>query len=80
MVQVENEYGSYGSDQDYLRDLADGPARTAASTVPLFTSDGPEDHMLTGGSLPGVLATANFGSDAPEAFEHAAPSPAHRAR
>lgn len=36
--------------------------------VPLFTSDGPEDHMLTGGSVPGILATANFGSEAREAF------------
>ncbi|MFI0236751.1 beta-galactosidase family protein [Streptomyces sp. NPDC016845] len=68
MVQVENEYGSYGSDARYLRALADLLADTGV-TVPLFTSDGPEDHMLTGGSVPGVLATANFGSHAREAFE-----------
>ncbi|MEU6667371.1 beta-galactosidase family protein [Streptomyces sp. NPDC046727] len=68
MVQVENEYGSYGSDTGYLEELA-GLLRTAGVTVPLFTSDGPEDHMLTGGSLPGVLATVNFGSHAREAFE-----------
>ncbi|MEV7176773.1 glycoside hydrolase family 35 protein [Kitasatospora sp. NPDC093679] len=64
MVQVENEYGSFGSDTGYLRHLADGLLRRGV-TVPLFTSDGPEDHMLTGGTLPGVLATVNFGS-APE--------------
>ncbi|QEU95023.1 beta-galactosidase [Streptomyces kanamyceticus] len=68
MVQVENEYGSYGSDQVYLRHLAD-LLRAEGVTVPLFTSDGPEDHMLTGGSVPGVLATANFGSGARKAFE-----------
>ncbi|RCH69679.1 beta-galactosidase [Streptomyces sp. SDr-06] len=68
MVQVENEYGSYGSDRGYLRHLAD-LLHECGITVPLFTSDGPEDHMLTGGSLPGVLATANFGSGAREAFE-----------
>ncbi|WP_455361050.1 glycoside hydrolase family 35 protein [Streptomyces sp. SYSU K21746] len=68
MVQVENEYGSYGSDQVYLRHLAE-LLRERGVTVPLFTSDGPEDHMLTGGSLPGVLATANFGSGAREGFE-----------
>lgn len=68
MVQVENEYGSYGSDRGYLRHLAD-LLRECGITVPLCTSDGPEDHMLTGGSLPGVLATANFGSGAREAFE-----------
>ncbi|MFD4999182.1 glycoside hydrolase family 35 protein [Streptomyces buecherae] len=67
MVQVENEYGSYGSDQRYLRHLADVLRRCGVS-VPLFTSDGPEDHMLTGGCLPGVLATVNFDAGAREAF------------
>ncbi|SDK09955.1 glycoside hydrolase family 35 protein [Streptomyces indicus] len=67
MVQVENEYGSYGSDRAYLRHLTD-VLRDLGVEVPLFTSDGPEDHMLTGGSVPGVLATVNFGSDATAAF------------
>ncbi|MGN9760313.1 glycoside hydrolase family 35 protein [Streptomyces sp. SD31] len=68
MVQVENEYGSYGSDAEYLRRLAD-LLREYGVTVPMFTSDGPEDHMLSGGSIPGVLATVNFGSHARVAFE-----------
>ncbi len=68
MVQVENEYGSYGSDATYLRHLAD-LLREHGVTVPLFTSDGPEDHMLSGGSVPGILATVNFGSHARVAFE-----------
>ncbi|MFF4254588.1 beta-galactosidase family protein [Streptomyces sp. NPDC001663] len=68
MVQVENEYGSYGSDAEYLRLLAE-LLREKGVIVPLVTSDGPEDHMLTGGSIPGVLATVNFGSRAREAFE-----------
>ncbi|MGW1495344.1 glycoside hydrolase family 35 protein [Streptomyces sp. NPDC002402] len=67
MVQAENEYGSYGSDQNYLRHLVD-LLRGCGVSVPLVTSDGPEDHMLTGGSVPGVLATVNFGSGAREAF------------
>ncbi|QNS08969.1 glycoside hydrolase family 35 protein [Streptomyces xanthii] len=67
MVQVENEYGSFGSDHVYLRALADLLLGLGV-TVPLFTSDGPEDHMLTGGSVPGILATANFGSQAREGF------------
>ncbi|TXS03097.1 beta-galactosidase [Streptomyces sp. col6] len=67
MVQAENEYGSYGTDAVHLRQLADLLAASGVS-VPLFTSDGPEDHMLTGGSVPGLLATANFGSGAREAF------------
>ncbi|MER5359136.1 beta-galactosidase family protein [Streptomyces sp. NPDC002785] len=68
MVQAENEYGSYGTDRVYLQRVA-GMLRERGVTVPLFTSDGPEDHMLTGGSVPGLLATANFGSGAREAFE-----------
>ncbi|GGT23678.1 glycoside hydrolase family 35 protein [Streptomyces purpureus] len=67
MVQAENEYGSYGSDRGYLRHVVD-LLHACDVTVPLFTSDGPEDHMLTGGSVPGVLATVNFGSGAREAF------------
>ncbi|WP_405758558.1 beta-galactosidase [Streptomyces sp. NBC_01420] len=67
MVQAENEYGSYGTDTVYLGQLADLLTESGV-VVPLFTSDGPEDHMLTGGSVPGLLATANFGSGAREAF------------
>ncbi|MGW6458240.1 beta-galactosidase [Streptomyces sp. NPDC055078] len=67
MVQAENEYGSYGSDAGYPLRVVD-MLRRLGVTVPLFTSDGPEDHMLTGGSVPGVLATVNFGSDARDAF------------
>lgn len=68
MVQVENEYGSYGSDHGYLRHLADELLGHGIE-VPLFTSDGPGDWWLTGGALPGVLATVNFGSEPERAFE-----------
>ncbi|WP_406257244.1 glycoside hydrolase family 35 protein [Streptomyces nigra] len=68
MVQVENEYGSYGSDAEYPRLLA-GLLRDVGVTVPLCTSDGPEEHMLSAGSVPGVLATVNFGANAREAFD-----------
>ncbi|MEU8544490.1 beta-galactosidase family protein [Streptomyces sp. NPDC048717] len=68
MVQVENEYGSYGTDTAYLEWLRDLLVACGVE-VPLFTSDGPEDHMLTGGSVPGLPATANFGSGARKAFE-----------
>ena len=67
MIQVENEYGSYGDDQVYLHYLADGLLRRGIE-VPLFTSDGATDFMLTGGTLPGILKTANFGSKATEQF------------
>ncbi|RAX49844.1 beta-galactosidase [Arthrobacter sp. AQ5-05] len=67
MVQVENEYGSFGSDARYL-ELVHKALVQRGIDVPLFTSDGPEDHMLTGGMVPGITATANFGSGAGGAF------------
>ncbi|XVV01074.1 beta-galactosidase [Actinosynnema sp. CA-248983] len=67
MAQVENEYGSYGSDHTYLAHLRDGLRRRGID-VPLFTSDGGEALFLTGGLVEGALATANFGSDAAGQF------------
>lgn len=67
-VQIENEYGSYGNDQTYLNYIKDGLRRRGVDVL-LFTSDGPEDGMLQGGSVPGVLATVNFGSRPKESFE-----------
>ncbi len=58
-VQVENEYGAYGDDTAYLEHIADSLRRCGVD-VPLFTCDQPTD--LERGALPGVLATANFGS------------------
>jgi beta-galactosidase len=68
MVQIENEYGSYGNDAAYLRHLADGLIRRGIE-VPLFTSDGPTELMLAGGAIPGAWATLNFGSKPAEAFD-----------
>ncbi|MBO0812874.1 MAG: beta-galactosidase [Microlunatus sp.] len=66
-VQVENEYGSFGNDHDYLQHLRDGLIERGV-TVLLFTSDGPSRLMLAGGTLPDTLATVNFGSRQQEAF------------
>lgn len=60
-VQVENEYGSYGSDPAYLQWLHDTLRAHGIGTL-LFTSDGPTDAMLTHGTVPGVLKTGNFGA------------------
>ena len=65
MMQVENEYGSYGDDGEYLAYIRNG-MRARGITVPLFTSDGSADFMLTGGTLPDVHKTCNFGSRAGE--------------
>lgn len=68
MMQVENEYGSYANDKKYLEWLRD-TMRELGVTVPLCTSDGPTHDMLHGGTIDGVLATANFGSRVEEAFK-----------
>ncbi len=67
LVQVENEYGSYGDDSEYIRYLAKG-LKDRGIDVPLFTSDGAEYQMLTAGTVPEIHKTANFGSRAAEQF------------
>lgn len=66
-VQIENEYGSYGNDKNYLSYLKNGMQERGINVL-LFTSDGPTDQMLQGGTLPDVLATVNFGSRPEEEF------------
>ncbi|MCK8487953.1 beta-galactosidase [Paenibacillus sp. MBLB2552] len=66
-LQIENEYGSYGSDKAYLNHLKNAMIARGMDVL-LFTSDGPEDHMLQGGMIDRVFATVNFGSRAKEAF------------
>lgn len=75
-VQIENEYGSYGSDAAYLAHVRDGLAARGIDGW-LFTSDGPGPDWLTHGALPGTHATVNFGSRAAESF---AALDAHTAR
>ncbi|MEV4560797.1 glycoside hydrolase family 35 protein [Kitasatospora sp. NPDC049285] len=58
-VQVENEFGAYSDRTDHLAQLA-ALLRRLGVDVPLFTCDQPGD--LVRGSLPGTLATVNFGS------------------
>lgn len=65
LVQIENEYGAYGADKDYLGELV-RVTREAGITVPLTTVDQPNDQMLADGSIPGVHKTASFGSRATE--------------
>ena len=61
LVQVENEYGAFGSDQRYLAELA-RHTRAAGVTVPLTTVDQPLGEMLVAGGLEGLHRTASFGS------------------
>ncbi len=66
MVQVENEYGSYGDDPAYLKAHVDA-IRKGGYTGTLFTADPPP--ALKNGTIPGIAATVNFGNDAKKAFE-----------
>lgn len=68
MMQVENEYGSYGDDKQYLAALRDGMIERGVD-VPLVTSDGPEHDMLICGHVDGVFQTGNFGSNAKGNFK-----------
>lgn len=61
LLQVENEYGAYGTDQDYLRWISDAYLQLGL-TVPQVTVDQPEPRMLHHGGLPDVLRTGSFGS------------------
>lgn len=60
MVQVENEYGSYGNDRDYIGVLRDY-LKEAGFEVPLFTCDGPS--QLKNDTRPDLFCVVNFGGD-----------------
>jgi beta-galactosidase len=68
LVQVENEYGAYGSDKAYLKALTDLSKRIGV-TVPLITVDQPLDDMIENGSLPELHKTASFGSRVTERLD-----------
>lgn len=55
MSQVENEYGSYGSNHNYIAALRDMMFE-AFPGIPLYTNDGGTKEMLEGGQIPGALA------------------------
>ena len=56
MVQVENEYGSYAADKEYLAALRD-MIKDAGFNVPLFTCDG--GGQVEAGHIDGALPTLN---------------------
>lgn len=66
-MQVENEYGSYGNDKDYLR-YVEKLTRDCGIDCLLFTSDGNTNNMISGGSLPDIYKVLNFGSRSRTAF------------
>lgn len=67
MMQIENEYGSYGMEKEYLRQTKQ-LIESFAITIPLFTSDGSWPEVLDAGTLieDDVFVTGNFGSHSKE--------------
>ncbi|MHB8839809.1 MAG: beta-galactosidase [Gemmatimonadaceae bacterium] len=62
MVQVENEYGSYGNDRRYMQHLRDTWVKLGVD-VPFFTADGPTPYMLEAGSVTGAAVGLDSGSE-----------------
>jgi len=67
-MQIENEYGSYGNDKEYLLYIKNLMIDLGMDCM-FFTSDGPTINMLHGGTLKDVWMTANFGSRPEEGFK-----------
>ncbi|CAG7823017.1 unnamed protein product [Allacma fusca] len=61
MVQVENEYGSFGCDPDYKTFLRDLMQFHLGDDVVLFTTDNAIESKLKCGSIPSVYPTVDFG-------------------
>lgn len=62
MVQVENEYGSYGEDKPYVSAIRDIIRRSGFDKVQLFQCDWSSNFELNG--LDDLLWTMNFGTGA----------------
>jgi beta-galactosidase len=62
MVQVENEYGSYGIDKPYVSAIRDLVKKAGFTDVPLFQCDWSSN--FTNNALDDLLWTVNFGTGA----------------
>jgi beta-galactosidase len=61
MVQIENEYGCYGNDRNYMRFLKDYWVKKGID-VPFFTADEPTLNILEAGTLDSCAIGLNSGS------------------
>ena len=70
LTQVENEYGSFGHDREYMQQIHQLLVDAGFTKSQLYTADGPE--QVRDGSLPDLPAGINFGGekvgDAQKAF------------
>ncbi len=61
MVQIENEYGSYGNDKNYLEALGKTWLANGIK-VPFYTGDGATAYMLEAGHIKGTAIGLDSGS------------------
>ncbi len=62
MVQIENEYGSYGNDKRYLEWLRAEWKRLGVN-VPFYTADGATPYMLEAGNIDGAVIGLDSGAN-----------------
>jgi beta-galactosidase GanA len=74
MVQIENEYGSYGNDKNYLEALRKIWLKNGID-VPFYTADGPTSYMLEAGNIDGAAIGLDPGSNAGAFAQAAAHNP-----
>jgi beta-galactosidase len=70
MMQIENEYGSFGNDRNYMLRLKE-VWKEAGVDIATFTGDGATEYMLEAGSLPGSAVGLDPGSNQAD-FDRAA--------
>ena len=70
MVQVENEYGSFGHDHDYMNAIR-SMIRDSGFDGQLYTADGSSAERLAGGTFPDLPIAINFGNEEEPAKEFA---------
>ncbi len=62
MVQVENEYGSYATDKEYIAAIRDAVRKSGFTDVPLFQCDWSSNFLNN--ALDDLVWTVNFGTGA----------------
>ena len=62
LLQIENEYGSYGNDKEYMKRLKELWQENGVD-IPYYTSDGATTYMLEAGTLPGCAVGLDPGGN-----------------
>ena len=70
-IQIENEYGSYGCDHEYIAQLEALFKSHLGENVIYYTVDGAAESYLKCGTIPSLFSTVDFGAgfDPTQAFQ-----------